>query len=254
MLLVSDVLTEVVESIDASLNFYYVNFDGTNYECRTTNTLWFKTKNKLVLDGNEYTVVSFVLNEKLVLSGSESLSKGSYQVANPTFKHGKLKPTVAEIQRAGNRLGYPLIWMYELTPRQQPNAVDSILESTGSVKIFILNTTDYPNFTTVDHYKEVLAPLNNLQDIFIRRLKKHKRIGKIVFAGNVVNHAKFTNDVGLTDSQGNNILPQDLCAIELDLNIPIKINLNCRIKNIPEPSVEGSFDSGFNEGFANQNS
>lgn len=248
-MLVQDLLREVISSMVINLDVYYVLPVSGGYELRTTNTQYLKPLNVITLEGTEYKITSVDLNKSITVEGTNPIAIGKYQLPNPTYKHGKLKQTSAEItaESQSQRIQYPLIWMFEIAPRTRPQEVDTALQSTGSARLFFMNTSDYSNFTTEDHFKQVINPVNNLVESFLRQLKRHRLVGK-VFINNKIAHAKFTNDTGETDSTGNNILPAKLSGIELDLLLPIRKDYTCPVKDIPLPEG-GEFDLGFDESF-----
>ena len=249
-MLVQDLIREVVESMEIILDVYYVQNVSGGYELRTLNTQYLKPKSVVNLGGTDYTIKSFVKNESITVEGNTAPAATKYTLPNPTYKHGKLKQTSAEMveqQATSNKIQYPLIWMFELAPRTRPQEVDTALQSTGSARLFFMNTADYANFTTVQHFEQVINPVNNLVNSFLAQIKKHRLVGK-VFINNKIAHAKFTNDTGETDSNGNNILPAELSGIELDILLPIRKDLTCKVPNLPIPEG-GEFDLSFDDSF-----
>lgn len=229
MLYPAELLKEVISGLNATITFSRVDVVTGGWKCYTTNTAWFYTGNTVDIGGNLYFVESFVWNEYLVLTNNENelVINKPYELTAPTFKHGKLKATTIEmLNRPEQRNYFPIVWMFELSPRGGASDVDTVFESTGSVRMFIMNTASYSDYTTQDHYTNVINPLSNLVKLLLNALKAHKRTGKI-FTNTNLPHAKFTNDTGETDSEGNNILPFELSGIELDIDLPIKFNLNC---------------------------
>lgn len=252
MKLVNDLLNEVITNLNIELKINGVELVDGGYKCYTLNTHYLRPLEEFNVNGVTYTVESFVYNSYLIVSGSTPIAPGTYTLNNPSFKHGKLKQTSAEIlaqnQVRANKLVMPLVWMFELSPRQTPSEVNSMLESAGNVKLFFMNSADYENFTTADHFTNVIQPMSNLVDLFLKRLKKHNRVGK-AYISNRIEHAKFTNDNGESAGEGKNILPMRLSGIEVELSLPINICLNCPTVELPEGeggAFSGAFSSAFN--------
>ncbi len=229
MLYPATLLKEIISNLNANIKFSNVEAVTGGWKCYTNNTMWFYTGNTVDIGGNLYYVESFVWNEYLVLTNNvnELFKNVVYELQPPTFKHGKLKATTIEmLNRPEQRNYFPIVWMFEPSPRGGSSDVDTVFESTGSVRMFIMNTASYSDFTTDDHYTHVINPLSNLVSLFITRIKESTKTGQ-VFTNTNLPHAKFTNDVGETDNEGNNVLPAALSGIELDLDIPIKVNTSC---------------------------
>ena len=251
MILASDLLSEVITGLKIPLKINGVELVSGNYKCYTLNTQYLRPLETVTLNGVDYKVVSFEINRTITLSGDSAVEVGEYLISNPSFKFGKLKQTVSEIltqnQVASNKLTMPLIWMFEVSPRQTPSEFNSMLESTGNVKLFFMNSANYEDWTTEDHKVNAIKPVSNLVDLFLKQLKKHKRVGK-TYIVNRVEHAKFTNDNGETAGEGKNILAMRLSGIEVELSLPINICLDCPKIELPE--TEGApFGSAFGSAF-----
>jgi hypothetical protein len=245
---VATLLKEAINNLNLKLNVYAVVLVDGNYKAYCDSTHYIKDKMSVVLDGVSYKVVSFELNKTVTLKGSAAISVKSYNLESPFFTHGKLKAVNDELSQAGRKVKIsPFIWMFELQPRTRPSEVDTVLDSTGSVKLFFMADSDFKNYTTAEHYKQVIDPMNNLVNSFINSLKDNKRTG-LVFETLRLNHAKFTTGGGETASDERSVLGRYLSGIELEITIPIMMDFLCKTRNYPK--IDGaSFNSGFNAGF-----
>lgn len=246
---VATLLREVVSGLDLTLNVYAVELVGSNYKLYVDSTRYLNTSKVFELGGVTYTVISFELNASVTVSGASLPAVQMYTLDNPYFTHGKLKAVNIELAQQQEINLMPLIWNFELQPRTRPQEVDTILESTGTVKIFFMTTANYEDYTTAQHYSECIEPMNNLVNAFIEAVKSHNRSG-LVFENLRLNHAKFsTGGTGTTASNENNVLGMYLSGIELELILPITIDLSCPTRVYPD-SVGPGFDaSGFDTGF-----
>lgn len=254
---VTTLLQDAVNSIDLTINFHtVVEISANRYGCYTTNTKWVMIENKIVLNGVEYKVESYSLNEFLELSGASIPSTGSQALNikrgksivpfSPYFTHGKLKAVnakVADVKKDSNIL--PMLWNFELQPRTLPADLDTIFESEGSVRIFFLNSTNPKQYETETDYQNSIFPLTNLVDEFLVALRKQKRAGKF-FVSNRINHSKFTTGGGDTNVAENYVLGKFLSGIEIEVDLPVLKSLICPVKVFPEG---GAFSSGFSSGF-----
>ena len=232
---VSTLLKEVVSSLDLQLNVYAVEDLGSNnYKAYVDSTQYIKAEMKIVLDGVTYKVIDFVLNKTVTLNGTTPITVQSYTLANPFFIHGKLKPTNSEVVRAGKTLKIsPMIWNFELQPRNKPTEVDTVLESTGTVKVFFMADARFQDYSSEQHLIQVIEPMNNLVNSFIQGVKDHKRSG-LVFETLRLNHAKFTTGGGATASDENIVLGREQSGIELELTLPIMMDFRCPVREYPE--------------------
>lgn len=249
---VATLLNEVVDSMVLTLNVYAVRLSSSKYKCYTLNTHYLNTNKVVSIGGYNYRVDSFSLNEWVLLEPvghSEAIVEGDYNLPNPFFIWGKYKAVNQELAKQQFTSIMPLIWMFELQPRAIPQDKLTVIESSGSVRLFFMSTANYTDFTTSQHYTEVIYPMDNLITSFFAKVKRHKRVGNEVFLSSRLNHSKFTTGGGsISGGQENNVLGKELSGVELEIQIPIKIDLNCPVKTIPA-IAGGAFDSSFDNSF-----
>lgn len=245
---VSQVIEETISAMTLQLVIYAVELEGSNYKVYTQNTQYLRKGSRVSIDSKNWKVESFSKDYFLVLSQighSDSISTGTYTIANPTFKYGKLKAVNEELGLVTNPM--PLIWMLDLSPRTVPQDRTTVIESEGNVRLFFMNSADYGSYTTADHYTNVIKPLNTLVDSFFTQLKKHTRVGQ-TFITSRTPHAKFTTGGGFSGAEENEVLGRFLSGVEVEIDIPIKVQLTCPVKIIP--SVSGfAFSNAFSNAF-----
>lgn len=229
------------------LDIYAVNPEGSNYKCYCENTQYLSKRMRVTLGSYEYKVESFVKDSYLVLSQKDgnSISTGTYTIANPTYKFGKLKAVQEEL--AQTTKPEPLIWMLDLSPRTVPQDRTTVLESEGNVRLFFMNSADYGSYTTGDHYTQVIKPMNNLIDAFFTQLKKHTRVGQ-AFITSRTPHAKFTTGGGFSGASESEVLGRFLSGVEVEIDVPVKIQLTCPVREIPA-ATGYAFSSAFSSAF-----
>ena len=257
MIQVADILSSIVSQMTLSIDVYAIGFVGDKYKLYTTKTYYLHTGSYVTLDGYEYRVSDFSRNEYIVLDDTnhegETLPNpgiGTFTIRNPFFIHGKLKKTNEELMSKTTQAYkfMPLIWMFELLPRTRSEEVDSVIDSEGVVRLFFMNSAKKEDYSTSDHYEQIIKPIDLLVNKFIAELKSSPYIGKL---GSVIrtNHANFTTGGGLTSAQEANILGFDnLSGIEVEIDLPIKKSMVCVERFIPDTDF-GGFDNGFDTGF-----
>jgi len=228
MIQVVDKVREIVNSKPWTVNVKSVtdHGDGT-FTIYTCNTSYLNTRMKVEIDSVEYTVVSFVYNESVTLSGTPVLPIGLNTLPTPYFTHGKYSAVNKELGRITNHNTWnPLIWLLELTTRDISSDYDSKFDSEGSVMLFFMSTSDWKNYDTSDHYTEVIKPMSNVVDNFIALSKRHLGVKDLGYSS--TNHAKFTTGGSGVQVSGNKVLPDTQSGIELSLSLPIiKESCNC---------------------------
>jgi hypothetical protein len=254
---VSDILSTVIDDLELTMNIYavssVVNGVGENWKAWTLNTYYLHTGMRVTLGGIEYKIIDFSQNKYLVLDSEDYAksepSTGNYTIDNPFFIWGKYKKANAELAyKSQQPYQYmPFIWMFELQPRTQPEAVDSVIQSEGIVRLFFMNTYPAEDYTTADHYTQIIKPMDDLVDRFVSALKKSKYIG-ILGTITRTNHANFTNGGSLTAGADQKVLDAgNLSGIEVEIDLPIKRNMTCPVREIP--IISGAFDASFDQSF-----
>lgn len=244
---VTELLSSAIANINDEVVFHAVqeNADG-NYEFYSTNTKWLSLNKKVEFSSVEYTVVSLVQNVYVELSGDSIPSVGSYSIGKPTFIHGKLKEVNSELASKKNEYEIlPLIWNFELQPRTLPSNRDTVFQSEGAVRLFVLNSTNIKQFTTQRDYSNNILPLESVIKELLIALRKEKRAGVFNLSRQIV-HSKFTTGGQLNGSKENWVLGKTLSGIEIEIELPVLKRLSCPVRQFP---VGGSFSSGFSSGF-----
>ncbi|HEX4888577.1 MAG TPA: hypothetical protein VFV37_11070 [Luteibaculaceae bacterium] len=220
-----DIMREIVESLNLKVKITSVTPSGPNFVWKVCNTQYLNTGAKFTLNGNPYRVISFVHNQSLTVSGP-SIVPGDYSLAAPFFTHGKFEAVTNELARQKVTDWNPIVWMFELHRRNKPADVLSPFESEGDVRLFLMNTSNWKDFATEDHYNEVIRPLSNVAEAIYQ--KALRLIGVTdLDQFDTINHAKFTtggNGIAVT---GTKVLPDTQSGIEIFMSLPIKKKCYC---------------------------
>ena len=118
----------------------------------------------------------------------------------------------------------PLIWLLDSFD-EQTFGDESPIERSVDIKVFFLDETDIKNYYTADHKAQVIQPMMNLKDEFIKEIKKTKS-----FKGFESDRVKYFSRFGTETAQGfeKNILDANLSGLLTSLNITIyKGNCKC---------------------------
>lgn len=249
MIQVTDILNEVISGLSLPVRIYEVDAEGSTYIMYVNKTWYLNTNRKFVVDGVTYTVVSFVQDYSVTVTGSSSPTAfTSFTLPAPTFGHGKYKAQVRELARKNDtQIPMPFVWMFELATREQLTAERSAIESKGEVRLFWLNTAKN-DFTTSQHYLEVIKPLSSVIDYFITILKNHKDVG-VIENIKQINHAKFTTGgTGTTAAEEKEVFARYWSGVEMTFDLPIN-KRGCVPRTIPVIYLE-SYSDGYSDGYA----
>lgn len=250
---VTDVLRDVVTNLNLKLDIYFVQIIGFRYRLFTQNTHYLNTNKVVTLNGINYTIIAF--EQDLFIEVVDEVNvpaKGTYDLPAPFFIHGKLKPTNEELaMKFGSQYEWmPLVWMFELASRSQPAEIDSVLESEGAVSLFLMSSTNRGDFSTEDHYREVVKPMNSLADSIVKALNLYGPTGNVGLRERI-NHANFTTGGNSTTSEdeADVLSAGPLSGVEMSIDIPIKKKLLCPERFIPS-GVGPAFDNeAFDDSF-----
>jgi hypothetical protein len=224
MRLTVDILEEFIASISLSgLVLGYSN-DGTNTTLTVAKTYHARARMLLNVDGIDYPILSVVNNEAITVSGVILLPV-TYTVPNPFYFHGTPMMTNANhINGADPDQKVPMIYLYEIL-RERDRPTDSRILRDSDLRLFFMDSANFSDWTTDDHYTNRLVGLNNLVDAFIDAAKAYKCF--------------YTYDTDFTrinrpnwgvffDNKGNleRIFDDELSGVELSFTLQLKSCLN----------------------------
>jgi len=226
MILVTDLLDELISSLELNVQVKNVVDNGDGSFTLTVDRTWYLTDNLYFLLGSDlYKVKSFTLDSELVVTQSDHENTpiaGTYQLENPTFYHGKVKPTNDELTKIKDWYRKPpLIWLFEIFARTEPSEPDSIIDSEGELRLLFLLYCDFANWETSDHYEKVIKPMNTVVDEFLRVLRDYPLVG-LLGSVTYINHANF-GQYSITNPADTerNMFNITLSGIEIQPNLPL---------------------------------
>jgi len=222
MIQVKTVLAQILSELSLNLVINSVTDNGdSTYTLSVESTQYLNQKMVFDIDSVEYTVIDFTLNESLTISGASAPTTGIKTLPSPTFVHGKYKAVNKQLQQRQPEDYLPLVWMYELLPRTEPDDPLSSIDTEGDVRLYFCMSSNWADWDSSEHYDQVFDPLTNVIDAFVSRLKSSPLIGEL---GTIerTNHAKFsTGGFSISGNQENAILPAYISAIEVLVDLPI---------------------------------
>ncbi len=146
---------------------------------------------------------------------------GSTWTANaPYYFHGT--PIAVNEQLRKIQIGKQkasMIYLAEILRERINNDPLSRIASEQDIALFFMDNANFPDWTTTQHYTNVITPMRALVTEFITALKASPRVGEFE-EYDLINHAKW----GLyIDNKGHkkNIFDENLSGVEMQINLPL---------------------------------
>jgi len=159
---------------------------------------------------------------------SGSLPVGTfYKTGAPYYLHGRFIAIDSELNQIQNGFAkYPLIYLAEnFTSTKDLNPVNQVGE-TAQCSFFFMNSANYEDFLTVDHYDQVIDDMDLLANDFISLLKSNPFVQYAAMSiEDRIRHPKW----GLiVESKGSsrNLFSDNLSGVEVRINVPIRKMIN----------------------------
>jgi hypothetical protein len=195
----------------------------------------------ITIDGIDYIIVSFVINDHIVVTSSPYATGiapepavDSFDIPAPNYLHGTIKQTSNEITEVMDKTTvYPLIYLNELIIEDFDYDELHPLERTSPLRIFFLET--HNGELTEDTKTLVLDPVNNLVDEFIKILRKTPYINKGAFTPGKRTNLSLFGVYQFSKGNVSNYFNDKLTGVELAINLPLSKglcnNFNQKCKN-----------------------
>jgi hypothetical protein len=139
------------------------NLDGT-YTLEAAQTYWIHKGMKITIGAVTYTVTDFTLNTSITVSGASQPVGTTFQLDAPVFWHGSHRKVEEERKRIKD-VSKPVVYL-PVPQLTQDGSWDSDIAYTADIRpIFLLNY-DRARDTTDLQQDEVIAPANEMADLF----------------------------------------------------------------------------------------
>ncbi len=232
-----DIIEQIVSEMtpDFVIGSKITNPDGT-YTLNTTNTYWLHANQDIVIGGNKYTIIDFVINESITIKDINSAGEPIVNVFNipaPLFIHGKTVKASKELaEQKDVFLRLPFIWLYEVL--SETTIIDRLnpwgLESTPI--IYFMDEAQSENWTSADHKVQILDPLRQMIQYFMFIIESNKSLYRTPDSYNTearANWGRFVSDRGavgrfFNDQLSGHKLDFDLVASKKACDTRLQIN------------------------------
>ena len=176
----------------------------------------------LTVEDTAYRVLSVTKDKEVTVEGVIKQAS-SYVVPNPFYFHGTPLMTNAQINGATVDKKFPMVYLYEIL-RERDKRENSNIVRESDLRLFFLDTANFSDWSTDDHYSKRLVGLNCLVDFFIVAARKNTCQFYLYDTDfSRINHVKWGV---FKDNKGHEsrIFDEDCTGVELSFTLPIK---NC---------------------------
>ena len=223
-----ELLKEAYNSLDFSLNVISVNnglFEVTDLKFSRIGTF-------VIIDNNEYIITDLNTDLKTFQINNNNYNQMPTNIAlkSPYFAHGTAQMQNNEWANAQfDEQKFPSIYVREVIREQEfTENSGSSLERESAITIYFLDSVNFAEWTTQDHYDNIIPELSYITNAYKEAIINHKRSGKIESFDKItrINFGIYTDTRGNTEAMFND----RLSAIELGFTLPIYIDFktNCK--------------------------
>ncbi len=221
-------IQEIIDHINNKIDGEYNATDGKTYFCHTKWARVGKTitdSNGVVFLINDVSVDEWIIATQLVETDPVINLDGICTLQKPFFITGTKLATNREWTIATNNLEekLPLIWLLEIIS-ETGYGRESAIERDIVTNLFFLDETDPSQYYTADHRKQVVTPMGDLMQEFIKTvesLRMYKTVDEYTY--------KTFSRFGVETDQGavENILDANLSGVSLNITLS-KYRANCK--------------------------
>ncbi len=222
MKLTVDILEDFIASLSLSGDVLSHSDDGTNTTINVAKTYHARRRMQVNIDGTDYEIVSVVNNQSIEVVGVIA-DPVNYVVPNPFYFHGTPVMTNSHINGAASSDKVPMIYLYEILKERDKSPNNKVVRE-SDLRLFFLDSANFSEWDTDDHYSQRLLGLNNIVDAFIEQARAYICCFYLFETDFIrINHVNW----GVySDNQGQKmrIFDDDLTGVELSFTLPLK---NC---------------------------
>jgi len=218
MKLTVDIIDDFIQSLDLSGDVRSFSDDGTDTTLIVDNTFHARKGMVLDIDGLPFTILSVVFETSITVSGLPA-APFNYTVPLPFYFHGTPIATNNQISEADHKVKVPMIYLHEILKEKDKDIFSSVKRD-SDVRLFFLDSANFDDWTTDEHYSQRLLGLNALVNAFRDQALKSELFFLDETEFSRVNHVKWGT---FTDLKGHikNIFDDKLTGVELSLTLPL---------------------------------
>ena len=219
-----DILDRIISGLDFPLDV--LSYSGASLSVKNVK---FASKGRFVtIMGTDYQIKAVDYDNNVIeLTEPVPIGTTTASIPTPFFFHGTAQMQNEEwTSKNFDSDKFPCIYLREVVnSTEYPKSSGNIHESENDVTLYLINSVNFEEWTTDDHYKNVLLPLEYVLNALKNALENDKEVGKIEQYSRInrVNLGVFSTDKGNTQA----FFTDRVSAIELGFNLPIKRGCKC---------------------------
>ena len=220
---VVDFIETILNSLDFSIKVNTFTVVGTETELYVDNTYHARIGSIITIGANTYTVTTVVNNTTIIIEGTPA-NPTELTLATPNYFHGTATATNNELSKLDKDAKFPFVYCYELIRETYDNTIGSSIDRVADLRLYFLDNANFQDWSTEEHYDNVIDGMRNLTNLFIEKLNDHSSIG-LFDTFELSNHVKF----GVWTEKGHEkrVFNEYLSGVELLINLPLKKNFDC---------------------------
>ena len=146
----------------------------------TKCTFWLSIGQTYTIDGFDYKVESFVINESITVTrvghANVPVAPTTFIIAAPEYIHGTLKMAANEVDgKSDKTILCPFVYLFEIITDRKNTDEESMIDREVDLRMFFLNSVDTGNWLTDDHYSYFVDPMQQMVDLFIEVIEESGR-------------------------------------------------------------------------------
>jgi len=221
---IANIVDDIISTID---NTIMLEFDPITQKWMTCDSKWSRI-GKIITNslGGKFQIVDMEPNQWIIatlISGNGGMEPIMY-LAEPFALTGTKMVANIEWTKANNNIidKTPIIWLLE-TIRFVESGRDKPTEFESDLRLFFLDETNVAQYMNKDHRNNVVQPMNQLIDEFVRTINSNRNFKRILETERIT-FSRF----GVERDNGvfQNVLDANLSGVELRFTLT-KFKSNC---------------------------
>lgn len=226
-----DVIQELIEGLNytVKINSIVDNLDGT-FTLFACSTLHVRNHSLITIGGTDYRVTEVINNVSIAFTAPSTPTGSTFTAKKPFYIHGSLLAANTELNKiidADEKL--PMVYLFESFSEERVFNKKSPIQRNVRTSLYVLDSADFNNWLTDDHYEKAVKPMDNLAELIVETIDKDGKYG-FVDTYNITPMVRF----GQITENGNTKLLFDEFAsgVLLEITIPIMKPIKCDKNNL----------------------
>ena len=221
-----DVIEELINNLNyqVSIKEYIDNLDGT-FTVSVSSTLHVRDNSIITIGTTDYRVVSVVNNTSITFESASQPIGTSFTAKKPFFIHGSLIAANTELSKvldADEKL--PMVYLFESFTERRYVDRKTPIQREVRARIYVLDSADFSNWLTDDHYQNAVVPMDNLARLIVDTIERSGEFGN-VDDYDLMPMVRFGQ---ITDAGNVKLLFSEYASgVLIDITIPIMKPIKC---------------------------